>query len=493
MKILNTDQVRLLDQYTIEQEPIASIDLMERASITFVEWFTAIFDAELSILICCGPGNNGGDGLAVARLLHEKGYIVSVVLLEDGQNTSKDFKVNLGRLPIPYQHFRGQLQSSDIIIDAIFGSGLSRTAEGKFAEAIEAINGADALRVAIDVPSGLFTDQHTPGDKIVRADFTACFQLPKLAFMFPETYQYVGGWEVLDIGLSEQFIDESNTDYFFTIQGDVEQIIKQTQKFDHKGNNGHALLMAGSYGKMGAAVLAASAAIRSGVGLLTMHIPKHGNDLLQMVVPEAMTKPDNNELIISHCPDIEKYHSVGIGPGIGKDKATVQAFHELLSKASRPLVIDADAINILAESREFLQLLPENSILTPHPKEFQRLVNVRFKNDFKRLEQLKNLSIALKCIIVLKGAHSAIALPDGSIYFNSTGNPGMAKAGSGDVLTGVITSLLAQQYEPNEAAILGVYLHGLAGDISAQQFGEISMSAGDIVDSLSKANQFINE
>ena len=489
MKILPVEIIRELDAHTIKHEPIKSIDLMERASKAFVQWYTSKETTDKSICVVAGTGNNGGDGLAVARLLTEKGFKVEVLIVGDPSKGSDDFKINLDRLPVKSKEYKkGGLPKSDIIIDAIFGSGLSRPVkDGIFADAINEINTHQAEVASIDIPSGLFSDKPTPSKTIIKATATVSFQLPKLVFMMPENFEYVGKWHIVDIGLDESFIEKSDTNNFYITAKDVKSLVKKPLKYDHKGSNGHAFLIAGSYGKMGAVILAANAALRSGLGLLTIQIPKSGNSIIQSTVPEAMTLPDVYDLVISLINGEGNYSGIGIGPGIGQDPITVKALSKFLNETSQPLVLDADALNIISENRELLEIIPENSILTPHPKEFQRLVSSTWIDDFEKLEMLKSLSSKLKSVVLLKGAHTVIASPEGKLYFNSTGNPGMAKGGSGDILTGIITGLLAQGYSSLKAAKIGVYLHGLAGDMASHELGEIAMNAGDILDFIPEA------
>ncbi|MEQ8926793.1 MAG: NAD(P)H-hydrate dehydratase [Fulvivirga sp.] len=488
MKILSVENIRELDANTIENEPIASIDLMERASKAFVQWFVSKVTTDKSILVVVGTGNNGGDGLAVARMLHEKKYKIQVLVIGNPDKGSADFITNKNRLPIDIIEYNASnsIPESAIIIDAIFGSGLSRPAEGDYAKLIYQINQSGAEVASIDMPSGLFADQPTEGTTIVKASATVSFQLPKLAFMLPETYQYVGNWHVVDIGLNQNFIDQQTTPYQYITTALIKILIKKTNKFDHKGTNGHALIVAGSLGKMGAAVLAAKAALRSGVGLLSVQVPKVGNTILQTTAPEAMAILDGNENYITEI-NLGDYNSVAVGPGIGKDSLTVKALGNFLSKYEHPLILDADALNILGENRVLMELIPENSILTPHPKEFERLAGESWKNDFERLNKQIELSKKLKSIVVLKGAHTSISMPDGRVYFNSTGNEGMAKGGSGDVLTGMLVSILSQGYSSRDAAILAVFLHGSAGDFAKNQLGAIPMKSGDIINYIPEA------
>ncbi|MFM7850436.1 MAG: NAD(P)H-hydrate dehydratase, partial [Flammeovirgaceae bacterium] len=372
----------------------------------------------------------------------------------------------------------------DIIIDAIFGSGLSRPASGVYAQVMNAINESKAKVVAVDVPSGLYVNKHSSGD-IVKAHYTVSFQLPKLAFLLPENEKYVGEWAVVDIGLSKDFVRNTNCDYFFVDKKSTGKLLKPRHRFSHKANYGHALLLAGSYGKIGACVLAARAALRAGVGLLTIGSPKCGYNILQTSVPEAMVQPDEADKYLSKLSELN-YQTVGVGPGIGKHPETAEVLKNLLSNFRQPMVLDADALNILAENSSLFSFVPKNSILTPHPKEFERLIG-RWGNDFERLEKQKQLSKQYHWVIVLKGANSSITSPRGEVFFNSTGNAGMATAGSGDVLTGILTALLAQGYESTEAAVLGVYLHGLAGDLAAYDIGQDSLMASDIITYLPQA------
>lgn len=491
-KILNANQIRELDAYTIKHEPIASIDLMERACKAFAKWFINKFNTSKKVYVVCGTGNNGGDGVGIARLLYEAGYSVVVWVVRGGVAESDDFILNLNRLngKVPVNHIQSDFNfdslsfaDCDIVIDAIFGSGLSRPAEGIFKKTIEAINAAHVIRVSVDIPSGLMVDKPSLG-AIVKAHHTIAFQNPKLSFLLPESFEFVGEFKVVDIGLHKDCIQQLDTDYYLVQKKDVQATLRHRSKFDHKGTFGHALIIAGSFGKMGAAVLAAKAALRSGAGLLTVHVPACGYEIIQSAVPEAMTSVDEAEQFFTKPPgDIERYSAIGVGPGIGQEHATVKALHQLFELRNEPMVIDADALNILAANRELIHSIPAGSILTPHPKEFERLVG-KWKNDFERLERLRDFSARSKCVLILKGAHTSIATPDGKVYFNNTGNPGMATAGSGDVLTGMLTSLLAQGYNATQTAIIGCWLHGMAGDFAKREFGEISLTSTDIINHL---------
>lgn len=493
LKILSAKQIKELDAYTIKHGSITSIDLMERACRAFVNWFVEHFDNRCAIGIICGTGNNGGDGLGIARMIKDLGYRVKVWIVKGSVSESIDFKINLDRarrskveiLELINESDERLFGDCDVLVDAVFGSGLSRPAEGIYARVIECINKADAQRVAVDIPSGLMADSASTGP-IVQADYSVSFQLPKLSFFFPQNQKFVGEWALVDIGLHKDFIRQTEASHFYIAQKDVRKILKQRSKFSHKGNYGHALVVSGSYGKMGAAVLASRAALRSGPGLLTVHIPKCGYAIIQTSVPEAMVSIDDHEAFLTSKLTFDNYSTIGIGPGLGMAAETVKAFGAILQNFRRPMVIDADGLNILAENRELLHLIPEGSILTPHPKEFERLVG-KWQNDFERLERQKQLSDQLKSVVVLKGANSSITSPDGRVYFNSTGNPGMATGGSGDVLTGILTGLMAQAYPPLQAALLGTYLHGLSGDLGAFEMGMNSLIASDLIDFLPSA------
>ena len=494
MKIFNTEQIRAWDAYTIENEPIASTELMNRAAKAFADWFVSLYpDLQRPVVVFAGTGNNGGDGLAVARLLHWQMREVKVVVCDFSGKRSPDFEVQLGGIPKDIDViFLNDFDKLDdfgdaIFIDALFGSGLSRPLTEKWPQVIDFLNRPPHEVVSIDLPSGLFSDRHTPSDAaVVHAARTFSFEAPKLAFFFPENAERVGECSFGSIGLHPDFYEKTEAPFHFLTKEDVAKLVKPRKKFSHKGTYGHALLVAGSYGKMGAAVLAARACLRAGAGLLTVHAPRCGFIVLQTAVPEAMFSPDRRANFWAEAPDLHSYSAVGVGCGIGQMPETAAALLELLQKTSAPLVLDADALNLLAQNPAWWRFVPRNSILTPHPKEFERLFGAS-SNDFERndLQRLKAEEHAV--FIVLKGAHSAVACPDGTCWFNSTGNPGMATGGSGDVLTGILTSLLAQGYSPHDAALLGVYLHGLAGDLAAEESGQEALTASDLTAFLGRA------
>jgi NAD(P)H-hydrate epimerase len=497
MKIFPGEEIKKADAYTIANEPIQSIDLMERAAKKLTKWISKRVDNTHVIRIFAGSGNNGGDGLALARLLAKKKYLVEVYIIKGEGKYSPDCETNLNRLQeietLRINFLKEAkdfllIDEDDIVVDALFGSGLSRPVSGFVAEIIDFINKSSAIKVAIDVPSGLFIDRHSNEKEgaIVRADYTLSFQMPKLAFMHPENDKFVGRWKIVDIGLSADFINQAATKYFFIEKKDARLLIKARPKFSHKGFFGHAMMVAGGEGKFGAAVLSAKACLRSGVGLLHVHIPKSGSSILQTATPETMLSIDKNESYFSEVPDLSAYSAIGVGPGIGMEKQSQNALKMLIQNYQKPMVFDADTLNILSENKTWLSFLPKGSILTPHPKEFERLAG-KWKNDFEKIEMQREFAFKFGVYVVLKGAHTSTCFPDGDVYFNSTGNPGMATGGSGDVLTGIITGLLAQGFTPGAASVLGVYLHGLAGDLAAKKRGLEAMLAGDIIEKLGKA------
>ena len=496
MKILSVDKIKEADAYTIAHEPIASIDLMERAARQCSQWLLEHLKKEIPVMIFCGTGNNGGDGLAVARHLSENGFKVSVYILRLGSQASPDFLSNLSRLESLSVDCRDIASSGDFpeisrssyIIDALFGTGLTRKLEGLSAELVSYLNHSGAIIVSIDVPSGLFIDTSLKAVSgiAVQADYTLSFLPPKLCFMMPENDNYVGEWHVFDIGLHPEYLQLAETNYFYITREDVSSWLRRRRRFQHKGDFGHALLIAGSQGKAGASIMAARACVHSGVGLLTVHAPGKVGDALQLNVNEAMVSFDEHASFITNLPSLNTYDAIGIGPGLGLHQQTQTALKLLLQNYRGPLVMDADALNILSDNKTWYSFLSPYTILTPHPGEFERLVG-KADNDFERLKQAKDFALKYNIFLVLKGGVTVTINPLGQCYFNSTGNPGMATGGSGDVLTGIILSLLAQGYNLGQAAVMGVFLHGLAGDLAADELSQEYMSANDIIRFLAPA------
>lgn len=497
MKILSCTQQKEADNYTIAHESISSIDLMEKAATLLTEAICKRWDRTHRIVVFAGAGNNGGDAVAVARMLYQKNYEVEVYLFNIKGTLSDECHTNVLRLSdcgfqkyteVQTQFDPPQLTEHDIVIDGLFGSGLNKPLSGGFAAVVKYINASPSTVVSIDMPSGLMGEDNSYNvrQNIIQADLTLSIQLPKLAFLFPENEEFIGKWELLDIGISPSFIEEANTPYHITEENEVAQLIKPRNRFAHKGNFGHALLIAGSYGMAGASILAAKACLRSGIGLLTVHAPVCNHHLIQSCVPEALVQDDIHEHYFAEPVDIDNYQVLAIGPGLGQEEDTALATIEQIRNCYIPLVLDADALNIFGTHRNQLNRIPKHSILTPHIKELERIIG-RCSNSYERLTKAKELAAHLQCYIILKGAWTAVITPEGSCFFNPTGNPGMATGGSGDVLTGILTALLSQGYPQEESCRLGVYVHGLAGDIARRRMGEISMTASDIIDALPEA------
>lgn len=495
MKIFTVNQIRAWDAYTIEHEPISSVDLMNRAAQAFTDWFAGIYtDTGRPVYIIAGTGNNGGDGVAAARLLHFRFYTVKIIVCDFSGKHSADFDAQIRDLPprgaVAVHWLKDsaglpEIPENALIIDALFGSGLTRPLAGHWAGVMEWLNGLPNDIAAVDLPSGLFADRHSD-DPCIRASRTFSFETPKLAFFFPENAERVGEWAFGNIGLHPAYALKTETPFHYMTGPEIRTLVKPRPRFSHKGTYGHALLVNGGHGKMGAAVLSARACLRAGVGLLTAHTPGCGYEIIQISVPEAMCSADKHPEMITQAPDPKQFTAVGVGCGIGAAPETAAALKQLLRKTERPVVLDADALNLLSKNKYWWKLIPEDSVLTPHPKEFERLFGAS-ENDFERLERQMDKARAHRVFIVLKGAFSSVATPEGECYFNSTGNPGMAAGGSGDVLTGILTALLAQGYEPRAACLLGVYLHGLAGDLAAAELSQPGMTAGDLIDYLPKA------
>ena len=497
MKLFTTKQIAEIDKYTIENEPVADIDLMERAAMQISGWLVNRFSTEQKMVFFAGPGNNGGDALAIARQMADLDYLCDVYLLDFGKGLKGSPAINWQRLEEQKKVKLAKIESignfpdlneSDVILDGLFGSGLTRPLKGLPAEIVKKINRCGNIKIALDIPSGLMGEDNSDNlpENIVQADFTLSFQFPKVSFLFTENKKYVGNWEVLPIGLHPAGIRKINSPCVYIEKDKVKKILPPRNKFDHKGIYGHALLIAGSYGKMGAAVLASRACLRMGAGLLTTHVPRTGYSIIQTAVPEAMASIDQHDSMFTEFPELSAFSAAGIGPGLGQKQNSCRGLCALFDAVKVPLVLDADAINILSEKPEWFKKIPENSILTPHPGEFRRLVG-ETKNSYQRIQKQIQFSKENKTVVVLKGAHTTVSTPSGKLYFNSTGNPGMATAGSGDVLTGIILGLLAQRMSAENAAVAGVFIHGLAGDLAAKAKSEYSLIAGDIVDFLGNA------
>lgn len=491
IKIPSAQQIRELDALTIAEEPVSSIDLMERAARAVAAEVMLRWDATVPVFVFAGPGNNGGDALAVARMLSEAQYQVTAFLFNTGGRLSQDCAINKERLlngsAVHFTEVTSTFEppaipTDALILDGLFGTGLNKTLNGGFASLVKFINSCHVPVVSIDMPSGLMCEENTYNVRahIVRATLTLTFQLPKLALLLVDNQVFVGELKVLDIGLLARGIEEMHTEMEMLEMQDVCAMLKPRPPFGHKGIFGHALLVAGKYGMAGAAILAAKACLRSGVGKVTVHTPFGNNDILQVAVPEAILSHDKDNRVFTEPVPTDMYAAVGVGPGIGVLPETSLAFIEQVRRTRVPLVIDADGLNILAEHKGWMQQVPKHSIMTPHPAEFRRLGNKSI-DSYSTLAEARDMAERQQLYIVLKGHPTAICTPEGRVFFNPTGNSGMATAGSGDVLTGIIVALLAQKYSAEKACCLGVYLHGLAGDLAAGELGEYGMTASDLI------------
>lgn len=496
MKIFNVEQLAKADKITIEKQGITSDELMERAATTvFREIHKRLNNEPVPIKIFCGIGNNGGDGLVIGRLLLQEGYNVTMYVVNFTNRRSEDFLLNYNRVKeggyvwpilLKGEDDFPEFSPRDFVIDAIFGIGLNRPAEGWVADLINYINKSRAFILAVDMPSGLFSEKvPAKEDAVIQANFTLSFQAPKLVFFLPETAGFVGDLQILDIGLDREFLAEAPAAAEFIDKPEAIGLYRPRDKFSHKGTYGHSLIIGGSYGKIGSISLTATAALRTGAGLVTIYAPECGYEILQTVLPEAMVLTDKGQKTLTAIDfDIEP-DVICFGMGAGKSEETMKTYEDLLKRTNKPMVIDADGLNILSKNKKLLKLIPEKSVLTPHPKELERLLG-KWQDDFEKLEKAKTFTKKYKLILVMKDAHTLIISGD-NIYVNNSGNPGMATAGAGDVLAGVITGLISQKYDPLVAAVFGTYLHGRAGDILAAQMSYQGIIAGDITKAIGSA------
>jgi len=510
LKILTAEKLREADAYTIKHEPIKSVDLMERAASTCFNWIydkapelfppSITEEKDFVFYVVCGVGNNGGDGLVIARQLSRNGYQVQVVVVHISNNPSEDFETNLQRLGKDKKNVIDVKKAVDIptfpndavIVDAIFGTGLNRPVEGVARDVIQAMNASKSQVVAIDMPSGLFdcnTADFEP-DAIVVSNHILTFQTPKLAFFLAENSNHVGMVHILDIGLDRNFLEKVESEYHLIDEGMVAEIRKHRGRFTHKGSFGHALLIGSESGKQGASMLSAAACIRSGCGLLTVHTDDSGAEHIHNFLPEAMHSPDEGKGHFSSLPNLDRFAAIGVGPGMGMHGDSARQLKLLIQEAKVPLILDADALNILSENPTWMAFLPKNSLLTPHPGEFARLAGEKLSH-FDSLQKQKELSVKHKISILVKGAHSSLSIPNGQIFINNTGNPGMASGGMGDTLTGILTGLAASGYSIMEAGILGVFVHGRAADLALEEQSVESLIASDVIAHLGKAFQSI--
>lgn len=497
-KILQPVQLKELDAYTIKEEKITSADLMERAATAICNEMCAMYAPQTRLVVFAGPGNNGGDALAASRLLSQRGFgQIEVFLFNINGSISADCEINKKRLAdcpsvklteVTAQFEPPQLTQDTLVLDGLFGTGINKPLNGGYATLVKFINASKSEVVSIDMPSGLMCDDNTYNVRshIIRATQTLTFQVPKLSQLLSDNQEFVGHLKVLDIGLSKQKLLALESNYEITEEADVAPLLKTRNPFGHKGTFGHALLVAGQHGMAGAAILAAKACLRCGVGKVTVRTPQSNNDILQIAVPEAVLSLDENKEHLSASINTDNYDALAIGPGIGTHNETALAFIEQVRHTRKPILIDADGINILGDHKGWIQQIPNDTILTPHPLEFRRL-GIRSVDPYTSLSEATEMAKHHGFYIILKGHYTAVCTPEGKTYFNSTGNSGMATAGSGDVLSGIITAFLSQKYSVVDACRIGVYLHGLAGDIAAEQLGEECVTASDIIASLPEA------
>ncbi len=495
MKIFSASQLYTADKSTIERQKISSEQLMERAAVALFNWLhQKMHGAQVKIHLFCGIGNNGGDGLALARHLWEHGYNIEVNVISYSEKRSEDFLINLTRLkerkiwPNFIQEGTGypEIATQDIIVDAIFGIGLNRAPDTWVRKLMCHINESGAFVLSVDVPSGLYLDRAVDNrEAVVCSNVVLTIQLPKLVFFLPETGVFAEHWEILDIGMDNEILEEIKSEYHLIGKNEVLQGYKERKRFSHKGTYGHSLIVGGSYGKIGAVVLSSKACLKAGSGLVTAYVPKCGYIPLQTNAVEIMVTTDKNEEHIGNISYSINPDVVGIGMGMGISPKTKEAFGNFLENYKGPLVVDADGLNLLAEHPALLKKLPSETVLTPHPGELKRLLG-SWKDDFDKLKKAKEFSRKYKCIMVLKDAYT-ITIDQGIGYVNSTGNPGMATAGSGDVLSGMITGLIAQGYETLTAVNTAVYLHGKAADLAVVNTGFESLTAGEIIQSIGSA------
>ena len=495
MKILTANQIKNCDIATIEKG-ISSIELMEKAAKNCCDWITDNFRNTNKFLIFCGNGNNGGDGFAIARMLYEKSYDVEVYINEGESKFSPDAEINFKKvktisgIDIRYfSEFSMINNEKSVIIDAIFGYGLNRELSGEVKSVIEKLNQINVPKISIDIPTGLFTDKIiNENSTVFKTDVTLTFQFFKRSFLHPETGKFCGKIIVLNIDLDRDFINEIETDYFVIDEKLINNIYKPREDFSHKGTFGKSILVGGSYGKIGAVLMSTLSALKTGSGLTFTIAPECGNFILQSQIPEAMFM-ESGEKYLDKI-EIQEKAVYGIGPGLGKEKQTQKALFDLLGNYKKPIVLDADALNILAENHK-LDLIPKYSAITPHPLEFERLFG-KTKNSFERIELARQKAKELQIFIVLKDHHTAVITPEKKVYYNITGNSGMAKGGSGDVLTGILTSLISQKYDIENACIFGVWLHGKAGDFAAEKFSKEAMLPTDLINEIGEVFKYLS-
>lgn len=499
MKLFTTEEIRAIDRYTIEQEGVPSLELSERMAEGVADEISSRWRSNKPTMVFAGPGNNGADALGTARLLFERGFRPEVYLFNiGGDKLSADCTAARDRMlaevpEIVFHEVRDRfsmpkITTNHLVIDGLFGSGLREELQGGFKSLVQYINDENATVVSIDLPSGMFGDWNPQivNRNTIHATLTLAVQFPRISFFIPDNAELIGEWKVIDIGLSEKAMASAPPNFCLVEQRDVHRRLRHRKEFASKADFGSAILYAGSYGMMGAAILAARGALRGGVGKLTVNAPKCGYQILQSSVPEALFRHNRGEISIVDIHPERDFSAIAVGPGIGTNELTVKAVEDFLASINQPVILDADALNCIALKPSILNTIPVLSILTPHAGEFDRLFGPQPSAE-ARLRKAIEMAKYYNILIILKGRYTAIVRPDGKVYFNSSGCPAMATAGSGDVLTGVLLSMLAQGYPAELASLIAVYVHGVAGEMAAAEQGEYGVTAGDIADHIGKA------
>jgi len=511
MRILTAEQMRGVDRAAIERLGLPALVLMENAALGVVDAIGRQYPDAESAAIFCGPGNNGGDGLAVARQLATRGYAVEVFLADGGRPLEGDAALQLAvcrRLELSIHQLPpdagpqalaaalAAAREHDLVIDALFGTGLARPLAGLFASLVAGLNEVPRPRIAVDIPSGLSGSHAEPPGPHLLADLTVTFAAPKVAHVFPPAADAVGELVVTDLGFPARLVEEAEGDLHLLVGEELRGLLPPRARDSHKGDFGHLLLVAGSLGKAGAAVLAARAAVRAGAGLVTAAVPAPILPIVHLGSVESMglplpTRPAAADggagALAAAAADVVLQALAGksalaVGPGLGQEAETVAAVRRLVAAAALPLVLDADGINAYAGRAGDLAARRAPTVLTPHPGELGRLLGTSTREvQADRPAAARQAAAATGAIVVLKGSLTLIAAPGGGLYVNPTGNPGMASGGTGDVLTGILGSLLAQRLEPLDAACLAVYLHGLAGDLALARLRGPSLAAEDLI------------
>ncbi len=485
LNLLTSQQIREADAYTVATRPLSFYEMIEQAGSAVVRAFTARYpDRSRKISVYAGTGNNGGDGLVIARLLHDMGYRdVSARVVWFNTRGTDDFQANYTKvkeLGIPHTDIRGiegiPEEDAELVIDALLGTGLSRPLEGDWEILVEYLNGLEATRVAVDIPTGFPSEGPVVrGATMLEADHVITFQRPKVNFLLPESAAVIRHFEVVDIGLDEEFIQSSDSIFSMLMEEDIRRRLQPRRRFSHKGTYGNALIIAGSAETMGAALLCCAGSLHGGAGLTTACIPRSGLVSLNTHLPEVIAAPRDARSLFEISWN--KYQSVAVGPGLGPSTESKELLVATLMQCKSPIVLDADAINLIAGNYEIMGMVPEGAVFTPHVKEFDRLFGSH-ASWWERLETGVERATHLGCTIVLKNQYTIIFTPEGKCIFNPTGSPAMATGGSGDVLTGLIAAFLAQGYEPVDAALMAVYIHGKAGRLLDEEEGLWVVPAG---------------